>query len=82
MARAEQARRLVGDGCAQPANFADLEHLSHVFYRISNTEVSGRREASERLKRFTVSWKRQTVLSLCFYAIADGKPLTLFLELL
>ncbi|MGT2464550.1 hypothetical protein ACVOMV_01875 [Mesorhizobium atlanticum] len=35
-----------------------------------------------RLERFTVSWKRRTALTLCFYEILDGKPLTLFLELL
>jgi len=33
-------------------------------------------------ERFTVSGKRRTTLSLCFDAIPDGKPLSLFLELL
>lgn len=33
-------------GALKPATFADLEHLPHVFFRISITEVSGR-EASE-----------------------------------
>ncbi|AZO28978.1 MAG: hypothetical protein EOQ30_00850 [Mesorhizobium sp.] len=34
------------------------------------------------LERFSVSRKRRTALSLCFYAIPDGKPLRTFLELL
>src|SRR3954454_10437066 len=34
------------------------------------------------LERFTVSRKRRSALTLCFYAIPDGKPITLFLELL
>ena len=34
------------------------------------------------LERLTVSQKRRTALSYCFNAIPDGKPLTLFLELL
>ncbi|WP_292279512.1 hypothetical protein, partial [Mesorhizobium sp.] len=32
------------------------------------------------LERFTVSAKWRTALSLCFYAIPGGKPLTLFLN--
>ncbi|MBX4861625.1 hypothetical protein G9X64_18465 [Rhizobium sophorae] len=34
------------------------------------------------LERFSFSWNRRTALSFYSYAIPDGKPLRLFLELL
>ncbi|CDX13012.1 hypothetical protein MPLB_1270084 [Mesorhizobium sp. ORS 3324] len=59
-----------------------LERLSVILPVAAVLRALQRATAAATLERFTVSRKRRTALSPCFDAIPDGKPLTLFLELL
>ncbi|CDX16202.1 hypothetical protein MPL3356_210012 [Mesorhizobium plurifarium] len=61
------------------------ESFIWVAYAKVNRQSLGQRETHRlfgEIGRFAVSRKRRNALSLSFYAIPDGKPLTPFLELL
>jgi hypothetical protein len=73
--RRRQGKRLITDG-----PFAETKEQLLGFVMIEADTLDAALEIAG--ERFTVSRKRRTALSLCFDAIPDGKPLTLFLELL